>query len=72
MKGGGPLAIKPGTQQGHYVPQSQQFLIPIEFREPDDTICPGTLAQVKIYCRPRTCAWWVWRKISDTFDLGLM
>jgi hypothetical protein len=30
------------------------------------------MAQVKIHCRWRSGAWWAWRTISSTFDLGLM
>jgi putative peptide zinc metalloprotease protein len=71
-RGGGPLAIKPGQTQGRFVPQKQQYLIFADFVDPDAAICPGALAQVKIHCRPRTCAWWVWRTISDAFDPGLL
>ena len=40
--------------------------------EADRAVCPGTLAQVKIHCKWRSCAWWVWHKISSAFDLGLI
>src|SRR5207247_824611 len=55
-KGGGPLAVKPvaGKQgQEQTIPQSQQFLVVVDFQEPDDAICPGTLAQVKVHCKWR-------------------
>jgi putative peptide zinc metalloprotease protein len=71
-KFGGPLAAKPSTQPGVYQPQAQQYLVSIDFLAPDNCIEPGTLAQVKIHCRYQTAAWWVWRKISSAFDLGLM
>ncbi len=72
-KYGGPLAFKPDPQKpGTFVPISQQYLVGIELLEPDSSLCPGTLAQVKIHCRWRSCAWWVWRGISTTFDIGLM
>ncbi|MBL8799723.1 MAG: hypothetical protein JNM56_37925 [Planctomycetia bacterium] len=71
-KHGGPLAFKAGAQPNTYAPFSQQYLIGIDILDPDAAISPGTLAQVKIHCRWRTCAWWVWRTISQTFDLGLM
>jgi hypothetical protein len=54
------------------VPLSQQYLIEVEIENPDKYICPGTLAQVKIHLRWRTTAWWVWHKVSDLFDLGLI
>ena len=38
----------------------------------DHPIRPGTMAQVKIHCRWRTCAWWLWWTINSTFDLGLI
>jgi len=30
------------------------------------------MAQVKVHCKPETCARWLWRKINDVFDLGLI
>ncbi|HZU35207.1 MAG TPA: biotin/lipoyl-binding protein [Gemmataceae bacterium] len=72
LKGGGSLAVKPGTPPGVNVPQSQQYLLGIELLEHDGAVCPGTLAQVKIHCRWRTGAWWLWRTITSTFDLELM
>src|SRR5262249_38192280 len=71
-KGGGPLAVKPGSPANHYIPQAQGFLVGGGFEPPDPAICPGTMAQVKIHCEYRTCAWWVWRTLSATFDLGLL
>jgi putative peptide zinc metalloprotease protein len=71
-KAGGPLAEKPSQNPNVHVPQAQQFLVVIDFVNPDDRICPGTLCQVKIHCRWRSCAWWVWRAISSTFDLKLI
>jgi putative peptide zinc metalloprotease protein len=69
---GGPLAVKPGTNPNVHVPQSQQYLVPVEFLQPDPAMCPGTLATAKIHCRWQTCAWWVWHTISKIFDLGLI
>jgi putative peptide zinc metalloprotease protein len=74
-RGGGPLAIKPGMQPnaaGQLEPQAQIYLVGISFTHPDPSICPGTIAQVKIHCEYRSMAWWVWRSLSQTFDLGLM
>jgi putative peptide zinc metalloprotease protein len=71
-KHGGPLAVKPSSQQNTFQPQAQQFLVVIDFPAPGAAVEPGTLAQVKIHCRWRPCAWWVWRSISSLFDLGLM
>jgi putative peptide zinc metalloprotease protein len=72
IKAGGPVAVKPSTQPNVYVPQNQQYLLGIDIVDADDAIRPGTLAQVKVHCRWRTCAWWVWRTVSSTFDLGLL
>jgi len=69
-RGGGPLALQPGSNE--LKPQSQVYLIGIDIDNPDASICPGTLGQVKIHCRYRSCAWWVWRTLSATFDLGLL
>jgi putative peptide zinc metalloprotease protein len=71
-KFGGPLAVKPSTQPNSFQPQSQQYLVLIDLLDPDAFIHPGTLAQVKISCRWRTGAWWVWRTVSSAFDLGLL
>jgi putative peptide zinc metalloprotease protein len=71
-KGGGPLAIKPNQQPGVYVPQAQVYLITVNFVDPDNAIYPGTLGQVKIHCRWRSCAWWTWRTICEVFDLRLL
>jgi putative peptide zinc metalloprotease protein len=73
---GGPIAARPpsSSQQGtpNATPQSQQYLIGIDVLEPDDAICPGMLAQVKVHCKWRPAAWWLWRTISSTFDLKLL
>lgn len=73
-KGGGPLAVKPGSTPGQYAPQSQVYLVGIDFLPEglDSAIYPGVLAQVKIHNEYRTAAWWVWRALSSTFDLGLL
>ena len=71
IKAGGPVAVKPSTQPNVYVPQNQQYLVGIDILNADDAIRPG-VAQVKVHCRWHTFAWWVWRTISSTFDLGLL
>jgi putative peptide zinc metalloprotease protein len=71
-KAGGPLAVKPGSRPGQFVPQGQVYLVHVHFVAPDSAVYPGTLAQVKIHCRWRTAAWWVYRTVSSTFDLRLI
>jgi putative peptide zinc metalloprotease protein len=71
-KYGGPLAFKQGANPNQFVPVSQQYLVGINMVDPDPAVCPGAMAQVKIHCRWRSGAWWAWRAISSTFDLGLM
>lgn len=71
-KGGGPLAIKPANDPNQLIPQAQVFLVGVDIDDPDAAICPGAMAQVKIHCQYRSCAWWTWRAICTTFDLGLM
>jgi putative peptide zinc metalloprotease protein len=71
-RGGGPLAVKPGSDPNINMPQSQHYLIPVEILQPDPTICPGTVVKVKIHCKWQTGAWWCWRAISSAFDLGLL
>ncbi len=73
-KGGGPIAVKPpsGNDPNKLEPVDQQYMLSIGIVDPDNAICPGSLGKVKIECRWQSCAWWVWRTINDTFDLGLM
>ncbi len=71
-KFGGPLAVKPSQNPNVIQPASQHYLVGIDLLNPDDAICPGTMAQVKVHCRWQTGAWWVWRTVSSTFDLGLI
>ncbi len=71
-KAGGPLPTKPSQDPNVYLPQSQVYLIGVDFLEPTPSVVPGTMAQVKIHCAHRSTAWWVWRFLSATFDLGLL
>jgi putative peptide zinc metalloprotease protein len=70
-KAGGPLAVKSTSEPNQLVPQSQVFLVGIDFVQADDTIAINTAAQVKIHCEYRSCVWWIHRTIASTFDLGL-
>jgi putative peptide zinc metalloprotease protein len=63
-KFGGPVPTKPSQRPDVFIPQYQQYLIDIEIIDPDRAICPGTLAQAKIHCKWRTCAWWIWQPLS--------
>jgi putative peptide zinc metalloprotease protein len=74
---GGPVAAKPAPGSNPQtattaIPQTQQYLVGVDIIDPDGAICPGTMAQVKVRCKWRPAAWWVWRKLSATFDLGLL
>jgi putative peptide zinc metalloprotease protein len=71
-KGGGPLAVKPSSDPNQLVPQSQVFLIAIDFEEADTAVCTGTMAQVKIHNDYRSTAWWCWRSVSQAIDLYLL
>jgi putative peptide zinc metalloprotease protein len=69
---GGPVAIQNDPARPDvFVPVSQYYLVGIDVVDPDAALCPGTLAQVKVHCRWQPCAWWVWRAIASTFDIGL-
>jgi putative peptide zinc metalloprotease protein len=70
-RGGGPVAVNPKSDPNHMAPLSQIYLVGINFDDPDRAIIPGALAQVKIHCEYRSGAWWAWRTLSSTFDLGL-
>ena len=73
-KGGGPLAVKPTStgKEGQFFPQSQVYLVTIDFVKPDEYIAIGSAAQVKIHNEKRSCAWWIYRAISGALDLRLM
>jgi putative peptide zinc metalloprotease protein len=72
-KAGGPVAVRPSSDPNKLIPQSQQYLVAIDLDNPDNdhALLPGMMAQVKVHCRWRSGAWWVWRSLSSTFDLGL-
>ncbi len=71
-RGGGPVAIKAGAREGHLIPQTQHFLVYVDLIDPDASVAPGCMAQVKVHCRPETCLHWLWRFVNRTFDLGLI
>ena len=70
-KGGGSVAIRPGTDPNNPEPQDQVYLVGFDFETPDRAISPGAMGQVKVHCEYRSCAWWTWRALSKSFDLGL-
>ena len=72
VKAGGPIAIKPGSPPNQLIPQNQVYLVGVDFKDPDDSIAINSAAQVKIHNEHRSCAWWIYRTIATTFDLGLM
>jgi putative peptide zinc metalloprotease protein len=71
-KGGGPLTVKPSNNPNQLVPASQVYLVGIDFVRADTALCPGQIAQVKVHNEYRCMAWWTWRTLSKTFDLGLL
>lgn len=71
FRGGGSLAAKPGSSDSaNPEPQSQVYLVEVDVEDPDAKLTPGLLPHVKIHCRWRSAAWWVWRKIHISFDLN--
>ena len=73
-RGGGSLAVKQGedADPANPAPLSQVYLVKVDILDPDATIHPGALAQVKIHCAWRSTAWWVWRGVAEMLDLGLL
>lgn len=71
-RGGGPVAVKGNPRSQTLVPQTQHYLVYVKILNPDSSITIGSMAQVKIYCKPETVANWVYRKINDLFDIRLM
>lgn len=68
-KTNGPVAVKPSGDPNQLVPQTQQYLVQVALPDVGRAVSPGVRAKVKIHCRKRTVAWWVWRSIHDTFNL---
>ena len=50
---------------------AQVYLVEVELEDPDATVRPGALVDVKIHCKWRSGAWWVKRKLSEALDIGL-
>ncbi len=72
QRGGGPLAVKQSGEGGQdMTPVAQVYVVDVEITDPDVTVRPGALVQVKIHCQWRSGAWWVGRKISEMLDIGL-
>jgi multidrug efflux pump subunit AcrA (membrane-fusion protein) len=71
-KGGGPVAVRPSSDPAKLQPQEQVFLVAVDFEDPDEALCPGTMAQVKIHNEYRSCAWWCWRAFSEAIDWYLL
>jgi putative peptide zinc metalloprotease protein len=71
-KTGGPVPVKANSRPGALAPQTQHYLVYVDLLKPDAALLPGQMAQVKIHCKPETCLHWLWRKLNDTFDLGLL
>jgi putative peptide zinc metalloprotease protein len=71
-RSGGPVAVKAGGNPNVLVPQTQHYLVYIDLEDSDGALLPGNMAQVKIHCRPETCAHWLWRTVNNLFDLGLL
>jgi putative peptide zinc metalloprotease protein len=69
---GGPLAVKPPSKAGQFVPQGQVYLVHVHFVNPDTAIEPGSLGQVKVHCRWRSGAWWCYRTVMGMFDIPLI
>jgi putative peptide zinc metalloprotease protein len=72
QRGGGPLAVKQSGPDGQEIsPVAQVYLVTVELDDPDATVRPGALVQVKIHCQWRSGAWWVKRKLAEALDIGL-
>jgi len=71
-RGGGTLAVRPNGDPNVIQPLAQTYLISIDILDPDGTLTPGTLAEVKIHTKWRSAAWWAWRGIASALDLGLI
>ncbi len=72
QRGGGPLAVTQGGENGQEVtPVAPTYLVEVEILDPDASVRPGTLVQVKVFCQWRSGGWWVLRKLAEATDVGL-
>ena len=72
-RGGGPVPVKAErSKMGGLIPQTQYFLVYIDIENADATMAAGTMAQVKISCKPETCLTFLWRTINRSLKFGLM
>ena len=72
QRGGGPLAVRQASENPEDVtPVAETYVVEITLDDPDASIRPGALVKVKIHCGWRTASWWVGRKLSEAFDIGL-
>lgn len=69
---GGPVVVRASEAPGGAVPLGQHYLVGVELLSADAGVCPGGLVRVRIHCHWRTAAWWLWRALAATFDLGLV
>jgi len=68
----GPVAVQAGGENGQeLIPVAQVYLVEVELTDPDASIKPGALVNVKIHCEWRTAAWWLKRAASEALDFGL-
>lgn len=70
--GGGPIRVYPVDGPEKYRLADPVFFAYVELDNADHTVCPGTKSQVKIHCRWRPFSWWLWRKIAESFNPGLV
>ncbi len=72
QRGGGPIAVQQSGEEGKdATPVGQVYLVEVELLDPDTSVRPGTRVQVKVYCKWRSGAWWVKRKLAEALDIGL-
>jgi putative peptide zinc metalloprotease protein len=72
-RAGGPVPVHPPSNKTPgLVPQTQHYLVYLDIETPDPSITVGSMAQVKITCRPETCLRWAWRTVNNVFNLRLL
>jgi putative peptide zinc metalloprotease protein len=71
-RAGGPVPAEPAVSRDAWVPLSQQYLAVVDFPGADGSVYAGTLVDVKVHCRRRTCAWRLWHMLCAVFDLRLV
>jgi hypothetical protein len=72
QRANGPLAVKQAGENGEEItPVGKTYLVEVDILDADPSMVSGAQVAVKVHCRWRPAAWWVWWKLSEALSIGL-